>query len=190
MSMGNQDELNNPQLVTIALYNLGGSVNPVDLEDIAIEAYKLAPTRFSWKKYADRIDLRIVLYSLNDAIKSDTGYVSGSSKHGYMVTEAGLQWLEQQNDSNVSTSTSRKLSTADLVTRERLRLERTNAYLKFINNVQDQITIIDFREFTRVNDYFPKHLKEQRYAKLENVVRDDERLRNTWEFLKKKFQEE
>ena len=188
--MGIQDELSNPQIVTIALYNLGGSINPIDLEDVAIEVYKLAPTRFSWKKYADRIDLRIVLYSLNDAIKSDIGFISGNSKHGYMVTEAGLKWVEQHDDSRVSTTTSRKLSAADLVSKEKLRLERTKAYLKYMNKEIDQINEIDFREFTRVNDYFPQHLREQRYAKIENAVRGDEQLMKTWEFLKKKFKED
>ena len=188
--MGTQDDLSNPQLVTIALHNLGGSVNPIDLEDVAIEAYKLAPTRFSWKKYADRIDLRIVLYSLNDAIKSDIGFVSGNSKHGYMITEAGLEWVSQHDDAGVSTTSSRKLSAADLVSKEKLRLERTKAYLKYLNNKTDQINIIDFREFTRVNDYFPQHLREQRYAKIENAVRGDQQLMRTWKFLKKKFKEE
>ena len=75
------------------------------------------------------------------------------------------------------------------MSKEKLRLERTKAYLKYMR-IRQNINEIDFREFTRVNDYFPHHLREQRYAKIENAVRGDEQLMKTWEFLKKKFKED
>ena len=56
------DELSNPEILTLVVYLLGGTTVPVDLEDAAIEAFKLAPKKFSWIKYDDRIDLRIVHY--------------------------------------------------------------------------------------------------------------------------------
>ena len=62
--------------------------------------------------------------------------------------------------------------------------------LKFINGKSEEINNVDFREFTRVNDYFPKNVREEKYAKIENAVRDDEKLSATWEFLKEKFPEE
>ena len=111
-------EISNPELVTVALYNLGGEVNPVDLEDIAIEVFNLAPKRFCWKKYKDRIDLRIVLYSVNDAIKNDIGYIKGSSKHGYMLTNLGLSWVTEENISEIEAQTSRQKSTIDIIHKE------------------------------------------------------------------------
>lgn len=184
------DELSNPEIVTVAVYNLGGSVNPVELEDVAIEAFNLASKRFSWKKYKDRIDLRIVLYSVNDAIKPDVGYLKGNSRHGYMLTEAGLKWIANTEDHKVFTKSSRKFSASDLTEKEKLRLQRTNAYEKYLKGDLDRITIIDFREFTRVNDYFPKHMREQRFAKIQNATDEDENLTKVWDFLKKKFMAE
>jgi hypothetical protein len=182
-----QGELSNTKIVTIAVYNLGGSVKPVELEDIAIEAYKMAPQRFSWKKYPDRIDLRIVHYSVQTAVKPDSGFLNGNSKFGYMVTKVGLEWIASIEENEIFTKTSRKFSTSDLTDKEKLRLQRTHAYEKFLNGEIDQITSIDFREFTRVNDNFPRHLREQRFAKIQNVTDQDEALSKVWGFLKNKF---
>ena len=188
--MESHEELSNPEIVTLAVYNLGGSINPIDLEDVAIEAFSLAPKRFSWKKYQDRIDLRIVLYSVQDAIKSEVGYLKGSTKFGYMLTEAGSQWIKKTHDQDVFTKSSRRFSQSDLVDKEKTRLQRTKAYEKFVEGNHNQINRMDFREFTRVNDNFPRQLRDQRYAKIQNVADQDETLGKVWKFLKKKFPEE
>lgn len=187
IAMENQEELSNSELVTIAVYNLGGTINAIDLEDVAVYVFDLAPKRFSWKKYQDKIDLRIVQYSINDAIKKDIGYLNGNTKYGYMLTEAGLNWVVTTESNFLLTKSSRKLSTFDLVEKEIDRLQRSNATRKFTLGDIDQISIMDFREFTRVNDNFPKHLREQRFAKIQNVTDDDEILSQVWNFLKTKF---
>ncbi len=184
--MENQDELSNIQIATLVVFILGGAVNPIDLEDVAIEAFTLAPKKFSWKKYEDQIDLRIVQYALQDACKPDMKLLKGNVKHGYMLTEKGLNWAKNYDAEKQISTTSRKSSPTDLLLKEKLRLERTNAYKKYLSNNTELITILDYREFTRVNDYFPEHVREQRYAKIENAVKDDEQLLKTWKFLKKK----
>jgi len=182
-----QDELSNTDIVTIGVYTLGGSINPIDLEDLAIEVFNLAAKRFSWKKYKERIDLRIVLYSVNDAIKSDVGYLKGNSKFGYMLTEKGLKWIASLGNIEILTKSSRKHSTSDIVEKEKDRLQRSSAYKKYVDGEKELINIIDFREFTRVNDYFPKQIMKQKFAKIKNVTDEDEILSKVWEYLLTKF---
>ena len=184
------NELSNAEILTLVVYLLDGTVAPVDLEDAAIEAFKLAPKKFSWIKYDDRIDLRTIQYSLQDACKLNMKYLKGSSKHGYMLTQTGLEWAKKIAEKDQSTSASRKSSPSDLIDKEKLRLQKTQAYEKFSNGESQKITIIDFREFTRVNDYFPEHIRKQRYDKIENVVKDDVNLKKIWKFLMSKFKEE
>lgn len=184
------DELSNAEILTLVVYLLDGTVTPVDLEDAAIEAFKLAPKKFNWIKYDDRIDLRIIEYGLRSACRPNMKYLKGSNKHGYMLTEAGLEWVQKVATKDQSTFTARKSSPTDLIEREKNRLLNTTAFEKFTNGEGEKITIVDFREFTRVNDYFPEHLRKQRYDRIENVVKDDTALRNLWKFLKSKFKEE
>jgi hypothetical protein len=184
------NELNNAEILTLVVYLLDGTITPVDLEDAAIEAFKLAPKKFSWIKYDDRIDLRIVEYGLRSACRPNMKYLKGSNKHGYMLTQAGFEWAKKIAMKDQSTFTARKSSPMDLIEKEKARLLKTTALEKFTNGEKDKITISDFREFARVNDYFPEHLRKQRYDKIDNVVKDDRELKNVWKFLKSKFAEE
>ena len=183
-------DLSNAEILTLVVYLLDGAVTPVDLEDAAIEAFKLAPKKFSWIKYDDQIDLRIVLWALGDACKADMKYLKGNSKHGYMLTQAGLIWAKEAASKYKSTSASRKSSPSDLIEKEKVRLQKTSAFEKFTSGEAEKITMVDFREFTRVNDYFPERIRTQRYDKIENVVKGDDELNNIWKFLKSKFVEE
>ncbi|HMS01191.1 MAG TPA: hypothetical protein PKE62_18250 [Anaerolineales bacterium] len=184
------DELSNSEILTLTVYLLDGTISPVDLEDAAIEAFRLAPKKFSWIKYDDRIDLRIVEYALRGACRPSMQYLKGSNKHGYMLTQAGLEWAENYDEEKQISITSRKLSPSDLILKEQIRLRGTHAFSKFQNGEKEKITLMDFREFTRVNDYFPEHIRKQRYVKIDNAVKDDVDLKNVWGFIKTKFEEE
>jgi hypothetical protein len=184
------EELSNVEILTLVIYWLGGAVTSVDLEDAAVEAFNLAPKKFSWIKYADQIDLRIVQYAIRDACKSDINYLKGTSKHGYMLTELGFEWAKKFDEKKQLSTASRKMSPSDLIDKEIMRLQATRAYQRFIAGDKDKITIMDFREFTRVNDYFPEHIRKQRYSKIDNAVKDDADLKKVWNFIKKKFAEE
>jgi hypothetical protein len=183
------DELSNPEILTLVVYLLDGNIAPVDLEDAAIEAFKIAPKKFSWIKYEDRIDLRIVEYSIRGACRPNMKFLKGSNKHGYMLTQVGLEWAEKFAEKEHLTTSSRKLSPSDLALKEQMRLKNTIAYKKFKSNDKENINMMDFREFTRVNDYFPEHIRKQRYAKIDNVVKDDVDLKSIWNFIKTKFEE-
>lgn len=183
------DELSNPEILTLVVYLLEGAVAPVDLEDAAIESFKIAPKKFNWIKYDDRIDLRIVEYALRAACRPNMRYLKGSNKHGYMLTQAGFEWAERFDEEKQISTSSRKLSSSDLVEKEQIRLRNTRAFKKFQNNEKEKITLMDFREFTRVNDYFPEHIRKQRYVKIDNAVKDDDELKNVWGFIKTKFEE-
>ena len=44
-------QIRNDQVALAALLVLGGDRTPVDTEDVAIEADRLAPGRFRWRKF-------------------------------------------------------------------------------------------------------------------------------------------
>ena len=48
------------ELVALAIFLCGGDANAVDLEDVAMEVNKLAPGRFTWRKYSDQINIKNV----------------------------------------------------------------------------------------------------------------------------------
>ena len=76
-------KLSQNEIVTLALFHLGGETRFVDTEDIAIKAHDLAPGQFTWRKYPEQINLELVRVSLSDAKKPENGIlVSGSGTKG------------------------------------------------------------------------------------------------------------
>jgi hypothetical protein len=85
-----------PEVVLLALADLGGARKWVDTEDVAIRARELAPEAFSWRKYPEHIDLDGVRVALHDAGKASYGsLLEGSLRTGWSLTPAGVEWVKK-----------------------------------------------------------------------------------------------
>jgi len=86
-------QLTQREIVTLAVYLLGGDQHAVDTEDAAIKTHELAPGRFAWRKYPEQINLELVRVYLSDAKKPEKGdLLVGSGRTGWSLTKAGLNW--------------------------------------------------------------------------------------------------
>lgn len=187
------DDLSNPELVTIAVSQLGGTTKYVDREDVAIVVDKLAPGRFNWRKYPERIDMTVVHFALHDARKARYGSLLVGGRQGWMLSPAGIEWIEGQDLSGLDSSEvnrSRKHSLADTLQVEQVRLRNTRAYVLFVSGDLEQITLLDFYEFARINEYFKSKKRQRRFHIIDNTVANDETLASLWEQLKTRFFEE
>ena len=90
--------LSNTEIVTLAVYLLGGESQAVEVEDIAVKVNDLAPGRFTWRKHKNQINLDAVRKRLWDA-KNKDGFLSGSERSGWLVTESGLRFALARVDS-------------------------------------------------------------------------------------------
>jgi len=188
------DDFLNPELVTVAVALLDGDVEYVDPEDIAITVNDIAPGSFNWRKCPERIDLGAVRDALRDAKKPQKGgLLVGSNVGGWMLSPAGLKWIKTLDlgaVQGVQPVKHRRASIAANQEAERVRLRSTKAYKLFIDGESEMITVQDFYQFARVNEYFQTKARQRRYAIVENAVVDDEVLSELWDFLKEKFVEE
>lgn len=90
-------------VVTWAVFLLGGDLNPVDTEDVAVKAHDLAPGRFAWQKYPGQINLELVRVHLSDAKKVNNGRrLSGSGRQGWSLTRQGLEWVKSPEAAAIS----------------------------------------------------------------------------------------
>ena|SRR5690348_2011607 len=80
-TVNTQKELNNHEIVTLAVYLIGGDTQYVDTEDVAFKANEIAPGRFTWRKYRSQINIENVRTFLSDAKKQKNGgYLRGAGK--------------------------------------------------------------------------------------------------------------
>lgn len=90
-----EKELSNIDIALFALYRLGGAERTIDTEDVAIECWRLAPEKFSWKKYPEYPESEPARSALFDAAKPKYGrLVRGRKKRtGWMLTVNGVDYL-------------------------------------------------------------------------------------------------
>ena len=187
-------ELSKSELVTIAVALLDGDKAYVDREDVALKVNNIAPGRFNWRKYPDRIDLDAVGSALRAAKKIHNGeLLVGNNTNGWMLSPAGLKWIKSVDLEAVHHEPSakhRKASIRASLEAERMRLLNTKAYKLFVEGNSKAITVHDFYEFARVNEYFQTKARQRRYTVIANAVIDNDTLSRLWELLQTKFSKE
>lgn len=167
-------------LVVLAVHLSGGGGKPVDTEDVAIKAFELAPSRFSWRKYPEQINLELVRVSLSDAKKADKGrLLAGSGKTGWTLTPKGLEWATAAAKTllGVDLSRSREAGRGGSVDEQRWRRERervlsTRAWATWTLGDPD-IAVRDAAEVYRIDSYAVGRMRSLKITRLKSLFASD-----------------
>lgn len=190
----NIEELSNYQIVTLAVALLCGESEHVHPEDIAVKVQELLPGRFCWRKYPEQIDLDAVRVALRDAKKSKNGtLVTGSNIDGWMLTVNGINWIKQAMETGGEISKDFQLRRDSILINqevERNRLRATTAFHLFTSDKINLITLQDFFQFAKINEYFKEKSRHRRLAIIDVAVCDDSELKLLWQYLKTQFSKE
>jgi hypothetical protein len=167
----------NHEIVTLAVYILGGESMEIDTENIAIKVNELAPGRFTWHKYKDQINIENVRTFLSDAKKIKNGsYLLGSGKKGWLLTERGVafskQHLKELTDTNLA-RTSLSQEERRWIQREKMRMLSHPVMSKFMAQGPDIITPQEAESFFRVDDYVTGTAREKKIVRILNTFRDN-----------------
>jgi hypothetical protein len=172
--------LPNHEIVTLAVFLLGGESQYVDTEDVAVRANELAPGRFTWRKYPGQINLELIRVYLSDAKKPGKGvYLLGSGNTGWMLTEHGLGFARKAIASlDVSNLSSVALKPRDRRWRDaqRVRMLTSAAFAKSSTGQEDLVSAKEAAEFFRIDDYVFGQARERRLVRFLNAFGDDPAL--------------
>ena len=176
------DGTSQAEVVTLALYRLGGGQKAVDTEDVAIEAHRLAPGRFSWKKFPDQINLELIRVFLSDAKKMKNGLVMGSRRTGWRLTHEGLRWAETAAQALPGSDLSRTRAQSrsggpeeQRRRRERKRLLESAAWSVWKSGSRE-IPIASTKELFRLDSYARGEMREAKITRLRDMFSDDAEL--------------
>lgn len=172
------------EVVTLAVYLKGGAERAVDTEDVAVEANRLAPGRFAWRKYPDQINLELVRVYLSAAKSPDRGgMLIGSGRTGWRLTRRGLQWAEQaaRKLDHLRTSRTREQSRSGSIDeqrwrRERARIQSTSAWKLWTEGKRD-IPAAAAKEVFRIDSYAKGDLRETKITRVRSLFLYDEVLK-------------
>ena len=91
------DEIANWEIFLWAFYQKGGSSQFVDIEDISLECFRIAPTRFSWRT-KDLPDYKKCTKALQEIEAKHPGLVvKTSDSYARQLTAEGQKWIENNS---------------------------------------------------------------------------------------------
>jgi hypothetical protein len=178
-------------VVVVALANLEGASMPVDIEDVAIEAHRLAPHRFGWRRHPDQVDLAGVRDGLSDARKRENGaLVVGDRKQGWTLTPTGVAVAERVRALVESTADEDRIRLdAPVRAAERLRVLRSRALRKAEEGHVEDVTAQEVRELLRIDPYVTEEKYQQRLSIVLNAFADEPQIRSMIEELERRLSE-
>lgn len=174
--------LNNIEIVTLAVYLLGGRSLHVDTEDVAKKANELAPGRFAWKKYPDQIDIHNIGKRLCDAKNLQRfKYLLGSFKEGWHLSKLGLRFCKKRaQDFKVRESTSEEspFDSAETLwqSRERTRMLGSSALELLKSKGEDAVTAQEAEAFFRIDDYIVGEARKRKVNRIVDIFKNDPEL--------------
>jgi hypothetical protein len=175
--------LTQTELVTWAVYLLGGAQKRVDTEDVAIKAFALAPKRFSWHKYPEQINLELVRVYLSAAKDIEHGeLIVGSGRTGWSLTRKGLTWVRsaepglQARHSAASGKQSKAGSIdANRQARERKRILSMPAWARWATGDRS-VAVDEAREVFRIDSYSTASVREAKMTRMRAMFSEDEQI--------------
>jgi hypothetical protein len=179
--------LANHELVVLAAYIAGAQKSSADTEDIAIKANELAPGRFSWRKYKDQINIETVRKRLWDATRADNGgYLIGSEKAGWRLTKAGYDFARRKIKTVGTADLGRQRKSKNegvSQTREIRRMMHEDAFLKFANGLEQEITKSEAERFFRIDDYVTGNSRTAKIERFKIIASNNRPLSLAIDFL-------
>lgn len=184
------------EIVTLAVYLLGGAQKFIDTEDVAVKVHEIAPGRFSWRKYPAQINLELVRVYLSDAKKADKGsMLTGSGRKGWSLTSKGHRWVEKnihllEQDLTLPENSARSGSVDTVrADRELKRVQTTTAWRNWQER-EETITPSQAKEVFRIDSYTKKDMLPLKIDRLLNLLAHSAELSEFLGQMAKIIQEE
>jgi hypothetical protein len=150
-------------------------------------ANEIAPGRFSWRKYKDQINIDTVRKRLWDATKQDKGaYLIGSERTGWRLTKAGFDFARRKirGVATAGLGKQRKSKSESVAqTRELKRMMNEDAFRKFAQGHQQEITRSDAERFFRIDDYVTGKARAAKIERFKIMVAGNKTLSQAIDFL-------
>ncbi len=168
--------MTNERASLAALLSLGGDLNFIDTEDIAIRADELSPGRFRWRKHKEHIDLGLVRNGLQDAKKRQ--FARGGALRGWSLTDIGLKEARDALATCGSFASKQRRSAQELawIARERPRLLTEGALITLRTEGLAAVTDRQLLSFFQLDEYVTGDIRQSRVDRLVRLFEDDPEL--------------
>ena len=170
------EEINNGDLFLYALHRLGGTGRYVDVEDVFMEMWRLAPARFRWRKH-EVPNYKILSKSIVDiSQRGDSRLVLGSQNSRQLSAE-GVDWVRARLDRFEKLASGKLAAPPDKRPGQRLVVELSRKPLvrSFLEGRDHELDRSDVALLLRCAPDAPRKIWKERLETLKSAARDGDR---------------
>lgn len=165
---------NNQDLLVWSLYTLGGAERWVDVEDVFLRCFELAPLRLAWRTRPDLPDYKKCAKALQ-SVEATThrGLLAKQGRYLRRLTDAGTAWCEQHATTLADLyGGTRPVRAASTSSDERLLRElRSHPAFKSWQASEDLPEVWDLADALKCSVSSPPAVWDQRLDELEQAAR-------------------
>jgi len=129
------NDANNQDVFIWALYLLGGADRDVDVEEVYLKSFQLAPARLGWRTHPEIPDYKKTAKALQSIeAKTHVGLVHRTSAYLRRLTLAGVKWVEAYKpilEANYESSEPVRAAASNEHERRRKMLRESQAFAGF-----------------------------------------------------------
>lgn len=92
------EAISNNDVILWALYELGGTDHFVDVEDVFLKAFEIAPRRFCWRTRSDLVDYKKCSLALGELGRRIPRPLINQGQYMRMISLEGQHWIEENFD--------------------------------------------------------------------------------------------
>ena len=146
---------NNPELLIWCLFLLGGADKFVDVEDLFMKAFELAPARLSWRTRPEIPDYKkcaISLYEIEDPKRSAfTDSILKNGAYQRKLSIAGSNWCETYSSHFAKLYSLGIVPSAAIQDDGRIirSIESSTIYVNFLKNPQIELPLYEIADLFR-----------------------------------------
>jgi hypothetical protein len=168
--------VSNNDLFLYALYRLGGAGKYVDVEDVFMEMWQLAPSRFSWRKYKQP-NYKLLSQTIWDLKRHDGSDLLLGEGYSRQLSASGVQWIEQRLPelSEATESTESAVSNKRPSQKVVVNLEKSTAYLQFQEDDKSELDKNQVASAFRCSPDAPRSVWRERLETLRSAATDADR---------------
>ena len=184
------DRASNSELFVWALYLLGGAEHDVDVEDIYMKCFDIAPARLGWRTRPKIPDYKKAAKALQ-SVEAETEFIHKTHQYARRLTSNGLNWVNQNLEKLHSTYGDQNVKPAasNHFFQRSAFIKAHPIWVDFLNgaNIDVLHTLADSLECSPAS---PAQTWNGRFVELETMasVLKDEELKNFLAFARNAYQ--
>jgi hypothetical protein len=169
-------KLTNADLFLYALYRLGGAGKYIDVEDVFMEMWRLAPARFSWRKY-QQPNYKITSKAIVDIDQRGDGNLLLGTGDSRQLSAQGVEWTERRLKQFERIASGDDTAAPERRPSQRVAVELAKArpVQKFLAGEEVQLERNDVAVLLRCAPDAPRGVWRERLETLRSAARDADR---------------